>query len=239
MKRKYCLFLCSLRKSSGIPSFRKASPSLFFYTFAATNFTLPFMKHLLIAFSLVILLQMATLAQTSWKASDYKPEPYRKVMVLAKVTDVTARKQLEDFTVKFLTDKGIVAIPAYANVKKTDGVTREQFLVVADSLQVDALVVYSVNGAERHAENTPTVSVGVGVGMYGGYAGASVPIAGGTKLVTVVKLTVDFFNRVSKDEQWSMQLSGQLEEKTDKLAYTFAKTTAKTMIKDGLFIPKK
>jgi hypothetical protein len=204
-----------------------------------TNFTLPFMKHLLIAFCCILLVQPATRAQTTWKSSDYTPEPYRKVMVLAKITDVIARKQLEDFTVKFLTDKGIVAIPAYSNVKQTDGVSREAFLVIADSLQVDALLVYSVNGAEKRAENTPTVSVGVGVGMYGGYAGASVPISGGTKMVTVVKLSVYFYNRASTDEQWAQQLSGTLEDGTDKLAYTFAKTTVKAMIKDGMFMTKK
>ncbi len=197
------------------------------------------MKHLLITLCLIFLIFPSMKAQTSWKSSDYKPEPYRKVMVYAKVSDVAARKQLEDFSVKFLTDKGIIAIPAYANIRKTEGMTREAFLVIADSLQVDALLVYSVNGAERQVENTPTVSVGVGVGMYGGYAGASVPIAGGAKMVTVVKLTVDFYNRASKDEQWSMQLSGKLDNGTDKLAYTFAKATVKAMVKDGMFVAKK
>ena len=197
------------------------------------------MKQLLITFSLIFLMLPVTRAQSTWKSPDYKPEPYRRVMVLAKITDVVARKQLEDFTVKLLTDKGIVAIPAYANVKKTDGVSREAFLVIADSLQVDALVVYSVNGAEKRAQNTPTVSVGVGVGMYGGYAGASVPISGGTKMVTVVKLSVYFYNRASTDEQWAQQLSGTLEDGTDKLAYTFAKSTVKAMIRDGMFVSKK
>ena len=197
------------------------------------------MKNPLIAFCLFFIIHQASMAQTTWKAADYKPEPYRKVMVLAKISDIAAKRQLEDFTVKFLNDKGIVAIPAYSNVKRTDGVTREAFLVIADSLQVDALLVYSVNGAIQRAENTPTVSVGVGVGMYGGYAGASVPIAGGTKLVTEVKLSVYFYNRASTDEQWANQLSGTLEGNTDKLAYTFAKSTVKAMIKDGMFITKK
>ena len=186
------------------------------------------------------MLHQAVITQTPWKASDYKPEAYRKVMVFAKVSDVTARRQLEDATVKLLNEKGITAITAYANIKQSNFKSREEFMVVADSLQVDALVAYSVNGAQRQTETTATVSVGVGVGgMYGGYAGASVPIAGGTKSVTVVKLTVDFLNRASTDEQWSMQLSGTLEDGTDKLAYTFAKSTVKAMIKDGMFIGKK
>ncbi len=212
---------------------------LLFYIFTATNFIPLFMKQLLIAFCLIVLVQPATYAQTSWKSSDYMPEAYRKVMVLAKITDVVARKQLEDFTVKLLTDKGIVAIPAYANVKKTDGVSREAFLVIADSLQVDALLVYSVNGTEKRVKNTPSLSVGVGVGMYGGYAGASVPISGGAKMVTLVKLSAYFYNRASKDEQWAQPLSGTLEGGTDKLAYTFARTTVKAMMKDGMFITKK
>jgi hypothetical protein len=197
------------------------------------------MKHLLIAFCLLFLLQPTLRAQTTWKASDYKPEPYRKVMVLAKISDPAARRQLEDYTAKFLNDKGIVAIPAYSNVSKTDGVSREEFLVIADSLQVDALLVYSVNGAVQRAEYTPTVSVGVGVGMYGGYAGASVPIAGGSKTVTDVKLSVYFYNRASRDEQWAHQLSGTLEDGTDKLAYSFAKGTVKALIKEGMFIKNK
>jgi hypothetical protein len=75
--------------------------------------------------------------------------------------------------------------------------------------------------------------------MYGGYAGASVPIAGGAKMVTLVKMSVYFYNRASTDEQWALQLSGTLEDGTDKLAYTFAKTTVKTMLKDGMFVKKK
>ena len=203
-------------------------------------FNFRYMKQLLIAFSLGLLILPSAITQTPWKASDYKPEAYRKVMVFAKVSDVTARRQLEDATVKLLNEKGITAITAYANIKQSNFKSREEFMVVADSLQVDALVAYSVNGAQRQTGTTATVSVGVGVGgMYGGYAGASVPIAGGTKSVTVVKLTVDFYNRASIDEQWSMQLSGTLEDGTDKLAYTFAKSTVKAMIKDGMFIGKK
>lgn len=197
------------------------------------------MKHFLTAFFFIALMQPATMAQTSWKSPDYKPEPYRKVMVYAKVSDVAARKQLEDFTVKFLTDKGIVAIPAHSNVNQANVASREAFLVIADSLQVDALLVYSVNGAERRAERSPTVSVGVGVGMYGGYAGTSVPIAGGTKIVTEVKLSVFFYNRASTDEQWARDLSGTLEDGTDKLAYSFAKTIVKALMKDGMFVTKK
>jgi hypothetical protein len=199
----------------------------------------PAMKHILAAFCLILILHPDLKAQKTWKASDYKPESYRKVMVLARLNEGAARRQLEDFTVKFMNDKGIVAIPAYANLKKTDGMSREEFLVIADSLQVDALLVYSLNGAVKRAETTGTVSVGVGVGMYGGYASTSVPVATNTKWVADVKLSVYFYNRASLDEQWAWQLSGTVDGSTDKLAYEFAKNTVKAMIKDGMFLPKK
>ena len=112
------------------------------------------MKHVMIAFYLIVVMLSATRAQSTWKASDYKPVPYRKVMVLAKISDIAARKQLEDFTVKFLNDKGIVAIPAYSIFKMTNVASREAFLVIADSLQVDALLVYSVNGALTFTKST-------------------------------------------------------------------------------------
>jgi hypothetical protein len=197
------------------------------------------MKNLLIAVCFIFLVQTAANAQETWKDKDYKPEPYRKVMVLAKVTDVTARHQLEDFTVKYLRDKGIDAIPAYSNVKQTHVASREAFLVIADSLQVDALLLYEVNGAQKHAETTSTVSVGVGVGMYGAYTETSVPISTNTKMVAVVKMSTYFYNRASTDEQWANDLTGTLDGDTGKLANTFAKTTVKAMFRDGLFITKK
>jgi hypothetical protein len=215
---------------------------LFFHTFTTSFFSLKilvYMKQILIAFCLVVLLQPASMAQTAWKDANYKPVAYRNVMVLAKVTDKNAKQQLEAYTVKLLTDKGIAAIPAYSYPQVSKVNSREEFLVLADSLKVDALLVYEVNGAEKRVEQTPTVSVGVGVGMYGGYVGASTPIAGGAKMVATVKMSTYFYNRDSKDEQWALDLSGTLDGATDKLAYTFSKTVVKAMMKDGMFVTKK
>ena len=197
------------------------------------------MKHLLFAFCLVVLAQPVLFSQTTWKSPGYKPEAMRRVMILAKITDVAARRQLEDFTVKLLADKGIEAVQAYSNLSKTRFDTREAFLAYADSISVDALLVFTVEDARKMAENKPTVSIGVGVGMYGGYMGASAPISGGTKMVTLVSLSGKFYTRTTEGEQWIITLSGKLDGPTDKLAYSFAKTTARAMVKDGLFLPKK
>ena len=70
-------------------------------------------------------------------------------MVLAQVEDKAAKKQLEDFTVKFLTDKGVRAVASYSTLKRTKFATREDFLAYTDSLDVDGLLVYSVEDAEK------------------------------------------------------------------------------------------
>lgn len=198
------------------------------------------MKHLLIIFSMVVLAQPILFSQTTWKSPGYKPEAMRSVMVLAQVEDKAAKKQLEDFTVKFLTDKGIKAVAAYLTLKRSKFASREDFLAYTDSLDVDGLLVYSVEDAEKVAVNQPTVSVGVGVGgMYGGYMGASAPIAGGAKMVTVVSMSGKFYTRPTTGEQWIIKLSGKLDGPTDKLSHSFSKSTVKAMLKDGLFLSQK
>jgi hypothetical protein len=198
------------------------------------------MKHLLIIIFLVVLAQPVLFSQTTWKSPGYKPEKFRKVMIYAKVLDVAARKQLEDFTAKYLSDKGIEAVAAYSNLTRTKFATRDEFLAYADSIHVDALLAFDVEDAEKVVVNQPTVSVGVGVGgMYGGYMGASAPIAGGAKIVTMISMSGKFYTRTTEGSQWIINLSGKLDGPTDKLASSFAKTTAKAMLKDGLFVQKK
>ena len=94
-------------------------------------------------------MQPLLFSQTTWKSPTFKPEPLRSVMVLAQVEDRSAKQQLEDFTVKFLTDKGIKAVSAYATLKRTKFATKEDFLAYTDSLGVDGLLVYAVEDAEN------------------------------------------------------------------------------------------
>jgi hypothetical protein len=198
------------------------------------------MKTLLLPLFLLAFAVTAVTAQTTWKSPDYKPSAMRRVMVYAKVSNDVARRQLEDFTVKFLKDKGIDAITAYGNLTRTKFSSREDFLAYTDTLRVDGLLVFNVEDAEEVVENRPTVSVGVGVGgMYGGYVGASAPIAGGATTVMMVHLSGTWFTRATTGKQWIIELSGKLEGSTDKLAYSVAKTTAKAMLREGLFPAKK
>lgn len=198
------------------------------------------MKHCLVIFCITLLISSFGIAQSSWKSPDYKATTYRKVMVLAKTTDELAKRQIEDASVKLLAEKGITAIPSYSNVTAADIASEDAFMVKADSLQVDALVVYTLKGQGTQYKTTPSVNVSAGipvrVGIFGGFLGGSIPIAGGAKAVNVVNAAATFYNRASKSMQWSYPLSGKLKSGTEKLANSFAKSTINAMIKDQLFV---
>lgn len=198
------------------------------------------MKNIIFFLCAVFFSQQTTSAQSSWKSPDYKAEAYRKVIVMAKISDELARRQLEDATVKLLKAKSIIAIPAYSNITGADLASEEAFMKKADTLQADALVVYTITGTGTQYKNTPSVDAYVGVpvriGIFRGSIGGNVPLAGGTKAVSVINATAGFYNRSSKDLLWSCPVSGKAGKGTDKLASDFAKTTVNALIKDNIFL---
>lgn len=189
---------------------------------------------------LMFWISQTLIAQSAWKSSEYKTENYRKVLVLAKITDQLAKRQLEDGTVKLLEEKGIVAIPAYSKLTDTDMNDETTFMSKMDELQVDAAIIYNVKGTETKYKNTTSAGVSVGVpvrvGIFRGSIGTHVPLAGSTKSNKKVNVNASFYNRSSKDMLWSLPLSGKLKSDTSNLANSFAKTTVNAMIKDQLFI---
>jgi len=185
-----------------------------------------------------LLIQANVFAQNSWKSPEYVVENYRKVIVLSKTTDELTNRLVEDTTVKLLKEKGIDAIAAYSNITDSDLATEEAFLAKADMLGIDALVVYNYVGNNTEYKNKPSVDASLGIpvrlGIFSGFLGTNVPIAGGSKVVETINATATFYNRSSKSMQWSIPLSGTLKN-DNKLSATFAKKTVNTMIKDNLF----
>lgn len=119
-------------------------------------------------------------AQSSWKSPTYQKEAYRKVKVLAKTTNPGAKRMLEDETVAELQANGIQAIPAYSNFSEADLVSEETFMVKANQLEADALLVYTFNNPTTEYKNSPQVNASIGVpvrvGIFSGFLGTSVPV---------------------------------------------------------------
>ena len=199
-------------------------------------------KKTLIIFS-VFILSTTVFGQKSWKSPDYKAENYRSILVLAKVSDDLSKRQLEDKTVALLIAKGIKAIPAYSNVSEQELSNETVFMAKMDSLMVDGLITYAIKGTETEYKNTPSVGVNVGIpvrlGIFGGYIGTHVPLAGGAKTEQKLNINASFFNRNAESMQWSIPLSGKLKSDNSKLVENLARTTINTMISDQIFIQKK
>jgi len=199
------------------------------------------MKHILLSSSLFFLLLTSCGAQksSSWKSPDYKKDTYRKVMVLAQTTDKMAQRQLEEATVKLLKSKGVEAIPSYNTVEAKDLKTESAFIEKANTLKVDALIVFEFGKVKSEYKKKPSIDANVGVpvklGIFRGFLGTRVPIAGGSTKVETVNGQAIFYNRNSLAMQWSQSLTGNLKNGTQNLANSFANKTVNKMFEDQIF----
>jgi hypothetical protein len=179
------------------------------------------------------------LAQSSWKSPTYQKEAYRKVIVLAKTTNPGAKRMLEDETVAELLSNGIQAIPAYSNITEQDLASEDKFIAKADQLEADALLVYSFNPLTSEYKNSPSVNANLGVpvrvGIFRGFLGTNVPIAGGPKQIQKFSGSISFYNRQSTDMQWSLNIGGKIGSDATKQARSVAKNAVKAAFRDGIF----
>jgi len=176
---------------------------------------------------------------SSWKSPDYKKQNYRKIMVLAKTSDELAQRQLEEATVKLLKNKGINAITAYNTIEPKDLKNESTFIKKANTLQVDALIVYNFGKVKSEYKRKPSINANIGVpvklGIFRGFLGTDIPLAGGNRKVETVNAQVSFYNKSSSSMQWSQSLTGDLKNGTQNLASSFASKSVNKMFEDLLF----
>ena len=201
------------------------------------------MKRFIPILSIIFIFSMGCASQKgTWKSPTYTPENYRNVLVLAKTSDQLAQRQLEDATVQQLKSKGISAIPAYSNITATDIESEENFRDKADKLQVDALLVYTFGNIESEYKQNPSINAHLGLpinlGIFRGYLGTNVPLAGGSRKVETVKGQAGLYTR-ERTIQWSQSLKGNLKYGSEEIANEFATRTVRSMIGDDLFLKKK
>ena len=178
-------------------------------------------------------------AQSSWRDPNLKPDRYHRILVIAKIKDPIGERDFEDATVAKLREKGISAIPQYSSIAGADTLSDDSFNRITDSLGIDGLLVYALEAPGKVYQRRSSVSLGVGIpfrlGIFGGFLGTHVPLAGGTQVITVVNGNASFYNRSSKNMQWSNPFSGSNEGWGD-LADKIARVTVRSMIRDQIFI---
>ena len=174
----------------------------------------------------------------SWVSPEYSKPEYRKVAVLAKISDKEIKQMVEDNAVLALREKGINAITSYLNFKETDMASNETLLARADQLQVDAVVVFSVLREDTKVQNTPTLSAGVAIpvriGFFTAYLGGNVPLAGGPKLVDVLQLKSEFYNRNSDVSHWNTTYEFKLKNNYEAIAKGWTSRTVAAIFKSKI-----
>ena len=198
------------------------------------------MKRFITILALIFFFSMGCASQKgSWKSPTYAKEKYRNVLVLAKTSDQAAQRQLEDATVQLLKNKGISAIPAYANINATDIESEETFTEKTNKLQVDALLVYTFGQINTEYKKNPSINAHIGVpinvGIFRGYVGSNVPLSGGSRKVETVNGQAGLYTR-ARTIQWSQALKGNLKYGSEQIANEFATKTVRNMLADDLFL---
>ena len=175
---------------------------------------------------------------SKWTDPQAQPKTYAKVLVLARVTEPSAKRILEDAVVKGLQGKKIQAIAAYQSVTDEDLATEDSIKAKVQALGVDAGIVFTVTSHETaQVASGPKGSLSIGFGGgYGGFIGGSVPIGGNTvETVHHVVLKGEFYQMGVPKPVWMAQYESDLDMGVDNEAKWVASDTVTQLKKSKLF----
>jgi hypothetical protein len=180
-----------------------------------------------------------TKATSTWVAPDLQPGTCRKVAVLARFSDDAARRILEDSVVAGLQKKGVEAVAAYQVLTEADLATEESIQAKAQTLGIDAGIVFEVTGQSTAAKSSPNVHASVGVpvraGPFSVFLGTSVPLGGGSSAVRVVELKAALHAREAEGPRWIGTYSTDLSGGTERTAQDLARLVLKQLKKAGVY----
>ncbi len=173
----------------------------------------------------------------TWAAPDLQPKLYSKILVLARVTEDSPRRTLEDAVVKAFQDEDIVAIPAYSNLVPADLESLETLKTRAKELGVDGGIVYTVTEfKEAEVVSPPKGSLSLGIGGWNGFVGGSVPIGGNTlETVHRVSLKGEFYSGGTATPVWMANYTTDLKNGVDGEARLIARDTIKYLKRAKMF----
>ena len=161
---------------------------------------------------------------------------YRKILILTKIKQPEIERQFENSMVSALKDKGYFAVPSYNTFTKSEIENTSLLVAKADSMQIDALLAFTLIDVETKIINQPQVSANVGIpvqiGFFSVYVGTSVPLGGGPKEEKTVTVKAGLYtDRNSPEPSWTLDLTGSLSNGNDALIYDFTRKTVKALIK--------
>lgn len=183
-------------------------------------------------------LAVATTTST-WTTPDLQPATYKKVVVLARFNDDSAKRILEDAVVKGLKNMKVEAVQAYLVLTPADLASDESIEAKAQELGADAGLVLTGTGESTEVKSGSNVSASVGVpvrvGPFGVFVGTSVPLGGGPSAVTKVGVKAEFVTKLGKGPLWIGTYTTDTKSGTERAAKDVASLVVKALKKAGLF----
>lgn len=160
-----------------------------------------------------------------------------KVMILAKLDNAAHKKNMENIMASRVKTTGAEVLTAHATLTEGDMASEEAFKAKLTELGVEGLIVFSDGTLRNEYKNKPSVNAGLGVpvkiGIFRGYIGGNVPLAGGAKQQSKVTLHVYYFDKFYEGMRWDDVLKGNLDNGSEALAQKFADATLKQLTKKG------
>jgi hypothetical protein len=179
-----------------------------------------------------------TKATSTWTAPDLEAGAYTKFLVLARFTDESAKRILEDTMVAKL-KKEADALAAYDALAEQDLASVEAVKSKARQLGVDAGIVFTVTGSATQVESKPDVHAGVSipvpVGPFNIFLGASKPLGGGASTVQKIGVKAELHGLEGKNPRWIGNFTTDLQDGAEGAATDIAAQTIKQLKKAGLF----
>lgn len=199
------------------------------------------MKKYILAFGCFLMAILPAFSQkvlNSWVSPEYSKTNYRKVLVMAKISDKENQQMVEDHAVMALRDEGVNAITSYLNFKEADLASTEAMNARVDQLKVDAIVIFSVLKEDTKVRNSPSLSTGVGIpiriGFISGFIGGNVPLAGGPKLIDVLQLQSEFYSRNSETPHWNTVYEFKVKNNYEAIAKGWTSKTVASLFKSKI-----
>ncbi len=180
-----------------------------------------------------------TKTTSSWAAADLKAGAPGKYLVLARFSEESAKRILEDAFVKKLRDAGVEAVAAYQTLTAEDLADENAIKAKAEQLGVTSGIVFTVTGESTKVKSGSrahaSVGVPVRVGPFSTFVGTSVPLGGGPSTVKKVEVKAELHIRDASNPRWIATFATDLQGGADRAAAEIATQSMKQLRKAGLF----
>lgn len=112
----------------------------------------------------------STTLSNSWTQPDYKGPPLKKLMVMGISNEAATRRTFEDEFVKDLKAVGVEAVPSYNYIPENGKAEEARVNQAVKDAGADGILITRLVRVDVNTQVTPAYPVGMG--YYGGYAGA-------------------------------------------------------------------